>query len=809
MNPANLGQCHRRRGSRDERVEVKEEVEARVTAGGQGEETRVGGSLGDLSCQPAGVSCQPAGVSCQPAGLSYCPDNQFHHQADLPHHQADLPHHQADLPHHQADLPHHQADLPHHQADLPHHQADLPHHQADLPHHQADLTYQGEKDEAHFHKPQTSHRTMPRRPISARNKRGRSGSWSGVTESEDELEKMAQALGQAPPKIKVTMANHGGGSNYGSIASSVSSIGHCNHLDDSTTTDTTTGLFNSEITADTMRRRLKFFFMNPKEKWHARRRFPWKLLLQVIKIIVVTVQLCLFAEQRFNHVNYLWDTKISFSHLFIKNWDTSREIQVYPPAGGPLAVYKQSEFFAFLDYAITTYANIQEDAIGMYEYEYQNGSIVPPFFCTTSYISGEAFFGNNTYFLNNNTTTSCINITLSEVTPGWSTKTFLENNNFTLNFDLLLSATFNFVLKTIKLRVILPYETPECYRMTNKMTFNNYERDGQMVVELQVGARLLNCDGSVHVTSNSDAVSVWRTVINVVTIAICVTSLTMCIRAIYRAQLLKKSTIQFFHRHYNRELSFEEKLEFVNLWYVLICINDILIIIGSFLKIGLETKLFLEEEERSYEGYLDTWNICSLFLGLGNLLVWFGCLRYLGFFATYNVLILTLKKCIPNVLRFSICLLMVFAGYALCGWLVLGPYHLKFKSFSSTMECLYSLINGDDMFATFSSTSGKDPVVWWFSRIYLYTFISLFIYVILSLFIAIIMDAYETIKNYYDDGFPESDLMKFVNECTEEPTSGVFHDDGERTIHDIINSFFCCDLHRSRQQDGEYEALLT
>lgn len=62
------------------------------------------------------------------------------------------------------------------------------------------------------------------------------------------------------------------------------------------------------------------------------------------------------------------------------------------------------------------------------------------------------------------------------------------------------------------------------------------------------------------------------------------------------------------------------------------------------------------------------------------------------------------------------------------------------------MECLYSLINGDDMFATFSSTSGKDPVVWWFSRIYLYSFISLFIYVILSLFIAIIMDAYETIK---------------------------------------------------------------
>ena len=40
---------------------------------------------------------------------------------------------------------------------------------------------------------------------------------------------------------------------------------------------------------------------------------------------------------------------------------------------------------------------------------------------------------------------------------------------------------------------------------------------------------------------------------------------------------------------------------------------------------------------QDYEGYLDTWNVCSLFLGLGNMLVWFGCLRYLGFFETYNV----------------------------------------------------------------------------------------------------------------------------------------------------------------------------
>ncbi|XP_045594898.2 mucolipin-3 isoform X2 [Procambarus clarkii] len=727
MNPANHGQCHRRRGSRDERVPSDETLQQ------QKEESAPKSSPGQQE-QPPG---QAAGQSSQ-----------------------------------------------------------------------------GEGDEAQFRKPhQKSHRTMPRRPISARSKRGRSGSWSGVNESDDELEKMAQALGQAVPEIKVTTAERNGVSHYGSITSSVNSVGS------TTSTGSTTGLFNTDITAERMRRRLKFFFMNPMQKWHARRRFPWKLLLQIIKIIIVTVQLCLFAHQRYNHVNFLWDTKISFSHLFLQGWDSSREIQAYPPADGALAVYKKSEFFGYLDYAVLMYNNVEKDAIGAYAYKYQNGSIVLPYFCATHYRSGKAFFNNNSYVLDDNTTRSCISIPLLSETnkTEWSMKTFLIDNNFTLDFNILLGADLNFVLKTVKLRVNLPFDTPECYEMTSRIVFSNRDHDGQMVVDLQVGARVLECDGSVHVVSEAKTLEVWRSVINITTIAICITSLTMCIRAIYRAQLLRKCTTEYFREHRSRELILTEKLEFVNLWYVLICINDILIIIGSFLKIGLESKFlrtnyteFVKSSiQLSYEGYLDTWNVCSLFLGLGNLLVWFGCLRYLGFFATYNVLILTVKKAIPNVMRFSICLMMVFAGYCLCGWLVLGPYHLKFQSFSSTMECLFSLINGDDMFATFSSTSGRDPVVWWFSRIYFYSFISLFIYVILSLFIAIIMDAYETIKNYYDDGFPESGLMKFINECTEEPTSAAFQDEGERTIHDIINSFFCCDQESRRQRGTEYEALLS
>ena len=70
----------------------------------------------------------------------------------------------------------------------------------------------------------------------------------------------------------------------------------------------------------------------------------------------------------------------------------------------------------------------------------------------------------------------------------------------------------------------------------------------------------------------------------------------------------------------------------------------------------------------------------------------------------------------------------------------------QFRQISTASECLFSLINGDDMFVTFSAISNTNTYVWWYSRVYLYTFISFFIYVVLSVFISVIMDTYETIK---------------------------------------------------------------
>lgn len=50
------------------------------------------------------------------------------------------------------------------------------------------------------------------------------------------------------------------------------------------------------------------------------------------------------------------------------------------------------------------------------------------------------------------------------------------------------------------------------------------------------------------------------------------------------------------------------------------------------------------------------------------------------------------------------------------------------------------------MFATFAELKDENHLVWFFSRAYLYSFISMFIYMVLSLFIALITGAYETVK---------------------------------------------------------------
>uniref|UniRef100_K1REV9 Mucolipin-3 n=1 Tax=Magallana gigas TaxID=29159 RepID=K1REV9_MAGGI len=399
--------------------------------------------------------------------------------------------------------------------------------------------------------------------------------------------------------------------------------------------------FYTPYMEDRLRRKLKFYFMGPHEKFKAKRKCPWKLLLQIFKVFLVTAQLVMFGYQRALFVEYVEKNNIAMKHMYLQQWDPSFETMPYPPATGLYAIYTATDLVDHINFAM-----------------------------------------------------------------------------------------------------------------------NRHQFRSEFVI---------------RIAADEDDDKVEQMLFDIFVILVSVFSSFLCIRSLYRAHNLRVETVQFFKTRHRKDLSFHDRFEFVNLWYVLIVINDVLTVVGSSFKIQLERR----HAQSSSENY----DICALMLGIGSLLVWMGVIRYIGFFKTFNILTVVLKKACPDLMRFLVTTMMLYLGFMFCGW--------AFRHLSTTSECLFSLVNGDDMFTTFSATVTEDIVVWYFSRIYLYLFISLFIYAVLNLFIAVILDTYETIKEYYEKGFPKSELFEFIDQCEDAPDSELYRGEDNACSCSVL-SFLCC-----------------
>ena len=354
-----------------------------------------------------------------------------------------------------------------------------------------------------------------------------------------------------------------------------------------------------------------------------------------------------------------------------------------------------------------------------------------------------------------------------------STQAWLSAVRRPLNWAALHTLVLAFNLTTVAvgpppglLGLAPPNQPPDCLQLAVRFTLDNRDHDGQVRLVLDLTPRRLDCPvvaeegpAATGGTSSSSSSCSGQMVaaalvfgLNGAVMAVCAASLLLCLRALLRAQLLRHETEAFLVAHrpdWRGGLTAAERLDFLNLWYVMICVNDVLIILATLAKLCIEMRAAVGGNGE------DLWDVTSLLLGTGCLLVWFGLLRYLGFFRAYNILILTMKGAAPNILRFLICAGLLYAGFVLAGWLILGPYHYKFAGLMAASESLFSLINGDDMFAAFEAFPRERAFgVWVYSRVYLYVFVSLFTYVVLSLFISIIMDTYEIIKHCYERGFP-------------------------------------------------------
>ncbi|KAJ8332500.1 hypothetical protein SKAU_G00422890 [Synaphobranchus kaupii] len=494
------------------------------------------------------------------------------------------------------------------------------------------------------------------------------------------------------------------------------------------------------------RRKLKYFFMNPCDKFRARGRKPWKLSLQILKIGLITIQLVLFGLSNQMMVTFKEENLMAFRHLFLKGY-TDRSVDTY-------AVYTKSEVYNHMDFIIQQYTNLENLTAGNHAYEKSGGVVTPLLLCQQFYRNSTISPASESFHIDPHVETECTNI--YPIQPLMGTPKAGQQLNFTLDFKRLLCVNVYIKLKAINLQTVRHNELPDCYVFYITISFSNRAHSGRVSITLHNDVGINECtDWNVTGGSgkNIDALLLFDGLI----ILACVGSLALCLRSVTNGIQLQSEYAMFFQTLHGKKVSWLDRMEFVNGWYILIIISDSLTIAGSILKMEIQTK------------NLTNYDVCSILLGTATMLVWVGVLRYLGFFQKYNILILTMRASFPHVVRFCCCAAMIYLGYCFCGWIVLGPYHKKFQTLNTVLACLFSLTNGDDVFSTFRQLRQQNQAVWLFSRVYLYSFTSLFIYMVISLFIALFTDIYETIKQ--QAGFQKSELQAFITECKDPPSS--------------------------------------
>ncbi|XP_060796596.1 mucolipin-2 [Neoarius graeffei] len=529
---------------------------------------------------------------------------------------------------------------------------------------------------------------------------------------------------------------------------------------------------------ESLRDDLRYYFMSPCEKYRARRQLPWKLTVQILKIVMITTQLILFGLNNQLVVTYKEENLMAFKNLFLKSYSGVEEDDY------SVAVYTKENVFDHLYYIIDQYSQLDQLSVSSVNYAEEDGKLLPLVICKKYYRQGHAEHSEGTYDIDAQTESACLTLDPRSA-PKWRTN---NASFFEIDFYRLITIEISFWVKGINLQTVLSHELPDCYTFAVSITFDNQCHSGKVKITLDIDAVSSACK-NWKISGTAQKNTHYLLIFDAAVILMCLISSVLCIRSICLAIRLLQRFSKFCVWKYNHKVCEEDQRKFLNGWYILVIISDVMAIIGSILKMQIQAKS------------LTSYDVCSIFLGTSTLMVWVGVIRYLGYFQKYNVLILTMQAALPNVLRFCCCAGMIYLGYTFCGWIVLGPYHEKFEGLSRVAECLFSLVNGDDMFPTFAEFQQKNTVVWLFSRVYLYSFISLFIYMVLSLFIALITDAYESIKRYQKNGFPMTELQLFLSVKKEFP-EGEDVKNGEEGSTNSFSSFtMLCGCRRYSNDD--------
>ncbi|TKR89818.1 hypothetical protein L596_013861 [Steinernema carpocapsae] len=505
-------------------------------------------------------------------------------------------------------------------------------------------------------------------------------------------------------------------------------------------------LLQDQVSGERLKRTLYFFFLNPVDKWSLRKTFPGKLIFKIVLAVLVASQLVLFSQERMPYFEYATRVDRVLHHKFLKNWDSDNDPYAFPPGEKVYLLYERTDVYKHLGHVVLSYYNLKNDTLGSFAYYNAAKQVHVPemSFCQKPKRKASKIC-------------QYLKISEADVEELRTDLSYIEDvlsvNNVSLFNGL---QAFRRVYLEFSLESIHESDhQTKCHQVQTFVYFDNSKRNDMVDVSLSIKLSPILC--SLELISEMEAglqPNDWLNIIlDVILIACCLFSMALAIKSLMYGVKLMQITDKYIHSRNSCHLSFIDKLRFFHVWYVVVILNDILVIAGTCIKLNLANTDFNNA----------LYTCTSMFLGCAVFVVAIDLLRYLTFL---NVLI-SMTKFMTNVLQLILCAGILYSAFLLAGWTIIGPYSPKFHTVSRSSKTLFSLLNGDDMFATFVTVETSSQVLLVFSTIFVYSFVIIFIYVMLSLVIAIFENAwYRTVEDQsrYNTPQQKTDLDMLVEE---------------------------------------------
>ncbi|KAL4227191.1 Mucolipin-2 [Mactra antiquata] len=547
-----------------------------------------------------------------------------------------------------------------------------------------------------------------------------------------------------------------------------------------------------------LRTLLKVFFYRP-VKWENSTCYIHIIYLiifaiQIIKLSLLTKQMLLYGNDRAKFNSIVHRGHLTLRHLLLKGWDASWETVPYPPAHGDFAVYTINSLEEGIDFAVQQYYNAEIDAIGYYKRVHSDSmDAIVKYFDFPGFHDADVDKGidiNEKHFSIEHGLTKVQ--TDSGTVYNYSIADELEFLNLSQPMKRMLTTTLKFNIHSVR-----PHEKTKhalCLSIKGEVTFTDIDNNGQVHVDLDTLTSKINChtmnvsveDLKLEYTSIpiSKAVLVFCVISIVITVLTFIFGIYVCIKT---KLYMKKNYKQYFDVKETAEesdLPVDEYLRFLllKLWDIPLLISDCFTVYGTYWVV------FGTEGSDWVISLLDSYTVI---LGMGCILAWLSMLRYFKVHNKFHLLFSTLSRAISDVIAYMICVTVLFVGFWICGYVVLGPYNVKFETPASTAETLFALVNGDEIFATiamFDDDQTGSSSIGLFARFYIGVYVCIYTIVVINVLVALFLSAYDAIKAEPGDkrlGPLEKAIQDVIREKDGQQIRSSFYDllspDGHRS----------------------------